>query len=55
MADKDNPDSQNNKNSRKRLDVTKRHLSRKDNREFVVKASLSGKLVEKRLLPEIDK
>ena len=55
MADKDNPDPQNKKSSRKRLDVTERYLSRKSNRELVVKASLSGKLVEKRLLPEIDK
>ena len=53
MADKDNPDPQNNK--RKRLDVTERRFSRKSNRELVVKASLSGKLIEKRLLPEIDK
>ena len=51
MADKDNPDPQ----SRKRLDVKERLLSRKSNRELVVKASLSGKLIEKRLLPEIDK
>ena len=43
MADKDNPDPQNNKSSRKRLDVTERRFSRKSNRELVVKASLSGK------------
>jgi len=43
MADKDNPDPDPQNKKRERLDVKERFLSRKNNRELVVKASLSGK------------